>query len=117
MSALRQRLKKPELYLVVLAVIFTLLCVDTMREPQKQWSARGYLAAIHFYQRNLSSRLGGKVECRFEPTCSHYSEQAVERYGIGRGLRLTASRLSRCRSQVKAGTTDPVPQNVQAAQK
>jgi len=116
MSTLRQRLKRPEFYLAVLASVFVLMGADALREPQKQWSAHGYVVAVHFYQQHLSGRLVSRVQCKFEPTCSHYSEEAVERYGIGRGLRLTAARLWRCRSGVKPGTQDPVPENTQAAE-
>lgn len=34
--------------------------------------------------------------CRFEPTCSHYAIEAIERYGPLRGGWLAARRLSRC---------------------
>jgi putative membrane protein insertion efficiency factor len=114
MSTLRQRLKRPETYLTLLASVFFLIGADALREPRRQWSARGYVAAVHLYQRHLS--LASRVQCKFEPTCSHYSEEAVDRFGIGRGLRLTAARLWRCRSGVTRGTQDPVPENTQAAQ-
>jgi len=34
--------------------------------------------------------------CRFEPTCSRYTEQAIERYGIFRGSWMGAKRIARC---------------------
>ena len=46
--------------------------------------------------------------CRFQPTCSHYAEQAVERYGCVRGSWLTVKRLSRCHPFGGAGY-DPIP--------
>ena len=34
--------------------------------------------------------------CRFEPTCSEYAREAVEKYGVIRGSWLAARRLARC---------------------
>src|SRR5918993_12910 len=51
------------------------------------------LGAIHAYQATLSplyERLG--VRCRFTPTCSHYGEAVVGRYGVIRGGWLAAKR-------------------------
>jgi len=50
--------------------------------------------------------LEGIVACRYRPTCSEYSIQAVERYGIGRGLFLTVKRLASCTNDVPMGTVD-----------
>jgi putative membrane protein insertion efficiency factor len=46
--------------------------------------------------------------CRYEPTCSHYAEQAVRRHGVVCGLGLAAWRLLRCNPWSKGGY-DPVP--------
>jgi putative membrane protein insertion efficiency factor len=46
--------------------------------------------------------------CRYEPTCSHYAEQAVRRHGVVRGLALASWRLLRCNPWSKGGY-DPVP--------
>jgi hypothetical protein len=46
--------------------------------------------------------------CKFYPTCSTYAQQAVEQHGAARGLRLTLSRLLRCRPFSRGGY-DPVP--------
>jgi uncharacterized protein len=46
--------------------------------------------------------------CRYEPTCSHYAEQAVRRHGVVRGLSLATWRLLRCNPWSKGGY-DPVP--------
>jgi putative membrane protein insertion efficiency factor len=46
--------------------------------------------------------------CRYEPTCSHYAEQAVRRHGVVRGLGLATWRLLRCNPWSKGGY-DPVP--------
>jgi putative membrane protein insertion efficiency factor len=46
--------------------------------------------------------------CRFEPTCSVYAEQAIERFGACKGGYLAARRLLRCHPFSRGGL-DPVP--------
>ena len=109
MSALRKSLKHPGTYIAILFALGILLCVDSARSPANQFSARAYIAAVHSYQHISGKGLLGKyVKCRYTPTCSHYSEEAVQRYGITKGLELTASRLWHCRSSVPMGTADPL---------
>jgi len=45
--------------------------------------------------------------CRFEPTCSQYAREAVERYGAIKGTWLGAKRILRCQPLCKGGY-DPV---------
>ncbi|WP_205696223.1 membrane protein insertion efficiency factor YidD [Conexibacter sp. SYSU D00693] len=52
------------------------------------------VAPIRLYQRALSPLLGNR--CRYYPSCSEYAVQAIERYGILRGLVLAAWRVLRC---------------------
>ena len=47
--------------------------------------------------------------CRYEPTCSHYAQEAVSRHGLLRGGWLSLRRLARCRPFGGYGP-DPVPQ-------
>lgn len=49
---------------------------------------------IRAYQRLLSPALGER--CKYYPSCSEYSAQAIERFGILRGLVLAGWRLLRC---------------------
>ncbi|MCB0142314.1 MAG: membrane protein insertion efficiency factor YidD [Caldilineaceae bacterium] len=61
---------------------------------------------IRFYQRFLSPLMGSS--CRFHPTCSHYTYQAIEKYGVGKGVWLGARRILRCHPW-NPGGYDPVP--------
>jgi putative membrane protein insertion efficiency factor len=63
------------------------------------------LAPIRFYRRFVSPGLPAR--CKYEPSCSRYSVQAIERYGILRGLVLAAWRLLRCNPWSHGGH-DPV---------
>ncbi len=67
---------------------------------------RMVMALIRGYQRFISPLLGSN--CRFHPTCSHYTLEAVERYGVAKGLWLGAKRISRCHP-FNPGGYDPVP--------
>ena len=61
---------------------------------------------IRFYRRFLSP-LKPRM-CRFEPTCSAYALEALQRHGAVRGLWLALRRLLRCHPFC-AGGHDPVP--------
>ena len=65
-----------------------------------------FLACIRFYQRAVSPTLG--ASCRYEPTCSRYAYEAIERYGALRGAWLGLRRIARCHPG-RAGGYDPVP--------
>jgi len=64
------------------------------------------LSAIWVYQRTLSPLLPSS--CRFYPSCSHYSQEAVQKYGFVKGVWLGVKRLGRCRPLGGQGY-DPVP--------
>jgi hypothetical protein len=57
------------------------------------------------YQRIISPLLPSA--CRFYPTCSQYMRDAVERYGVARGVWMGVRRLLRCHP-FHAGGFDPV---------
>ena len=61
---------------------------------------------LRFYKRFLSPLLPSA--CRFEPTCSVYARDAIERHGLMRGAGLAARRLLRCQPLARGGF-DPVP--------
>jgi len=64
------------------------------------------LLLLRGYKRFLSPLL--PPMCRFEPTCSVYTMQAVEKYGAARGVWLGMRRLARCHP-FNPGGWDPVP--------
>ena len=64
------------------------------------------LVLIRLYQLTLSPLLG--TRCRFHPTCSAYTYEAIQRYGLLRGTTLGVRRLFRCHP-FHAGGIDPVP--------
>ncbi len=93
---------------VLLAAVL-LVAFDWLRMGDQQISARLYTSAVRQYQAVASPLLGRWAVCRYQPTCSEYSRQAVLKHGFPRGMVLTAQRLASCRSSVAPGTADPVP--------
>jgi putative membrane protein insertion efficiency factor len=63
------------------------------------------LLPLRAYQRAFSPLLGAR--CRYYPSCSEYAAQAIERFGILRGLVLAGWRLLRC-NPWSSGGLDPV---------
>jgi uncharacterized protein len=63
------------------------------------------VAPIRLYQRLISPALGPR--CKYEPSCSRYAVQAIQRFGILRGLVLAGWRLLRCNPWSHGGH-DPV---------
>jgi putative membrane protein insertion efficiency factor len=61
---------------------------------------------IHGYRLALSPLLGPR--CRYVPSCSHYTEEAIERFGVTRGGLLGLWRILRCHPFARGGL-DPVP--------
>jgi putative membrane protein insertion efficiency factor len=103
MQWLRRRYKT---WLAVL-ILMLALGVDMARAPRDQLTARFLLGSIHLYQATLSPRMGALgVRCRFKPTCSHYGEGAIRKYGAWKGSWKTAWRVLRCGPWTPAGTVD-----------
>ena len=65
------------------------------------------IGLVRAYRLLLSPSMGSA--CRFEPTCSVYSLQALEKHGAGWGSYLTLARLARCHPWC-AGGHDPIPE-------
>ncbi len=65
------------------------------------------ISVFRAYHLLISPLLGN--HCRFYPTCSDYACDAIELYGVLRGLYLTTRRLLRCHPW-HLGGIDPVPE-------
>ena len=63
------------------------------------------LMLIKAYKATLSPLLG--TRCRFYPSCSEYSRQAFQKYGMIKGARLTLWRLARCNPWNPGGVVEP----------
>jgi uncharacterized protein len=74
---------------------------------QVRRAARIGLLALRFYKAYLSILFAG--QCRFVPSCSQFSYEAVERFGLARGSWLTLKRLLRCHPFSRKFGYDPVP--------
>jgi putative membrane protein insertion efficiency factor len=97
MSSLLHRLKILSLYGVA---IMRLVTVGLL------------LGLIQLYRWFLSPFIGR--QCRFQPTCSAYAQDALKHHGVIKGLALTANRLRRCHPVKVLGASegyvyDPVP--------
>jgi len=66
---------------------------------------------IRVYQKLVSPRLG--ANCRYQPTCSSYAAEAIDRFGVVRGSWLGIKRIGRCHP-LRPGGHDPVPDNWRA---
>ncbi len=77
-----------------------------MNGPRPSPLARLLKGAVRLYQLVLSPWLGNN--CRYQPTCSAYAIEAIERHGALRGGWLAARRIARCHPLGGSGY-DPVP--------
>jgi len=72
-----------------------------------------FLFIIRIYQKTLSldhgflGKITGVKVCRFEPSCSEYTYQAIEKHGVIKGIYFGAYRILRCNPWSKGGW-DPV---------
>ena len=65
------------------------------------------MSLVRAYRLLLSPSIGSA--CRFEPTCSAYSLQALDKHGAAWGSYLTLARLARCHPWCDGGH-DPIPE-------
>lgn len=101
--------RQPQTWLALLLLLAALFLADSLRPPQHQASVRVFTAAVAGYHHYLHPLTGRFIRCRYQPTCSRYALEAVQKYGIAKGLALSVRRIRSCRSTVPQGTQDPVP--------
>lgn len=82
---------------------------DRLKSVPRNAPVRIALFALRFYKTYLSLLFAGS--CRFEPTCSQFMYQAIERYGVTRGVWLGTKRLLRCHPFSRKFGYDPVPED------
>ena len=73
--------------------------------PRRRWLVLPLIGVVRFYQLALSPWFG---RCRYQPTCSQYAIEALEKHGLLRGSWLALKRILRCHPWGGCGW-DPVP--------
>jgi putative membrane protein insertion efficiency factor len=108
---LRPAIKKRQRWICIAAVALAITAIcDWTRPPRSQVSVFAYNKIVIGGYRLILQPLGRHfIRCRFRPTCSVYSEEAMLAHGFPKGVWLTTSRLFRCMPWVPLGTSDPVP--------
>jgi putative membrane protein insertion efficiency factor len=93
--------------MLVGGILLVLLLAIAPLTVTPQTRVRVAVGAIHAYQGSVSHyfNLTG-IRCRFQPTCSQYAELAIAKYGVRRGVWMSARRLLRCNPMTPAGTVD-----------
>ena len=81
--------------------------------PQASVAVKAALMALRIYKAYLSVLFAGS--CRFEPTCSMYAYEAIERFGVMRGSWMGLKRLLRCHPLSRKFGYDPVPEKMEVA--
>ena len=75
---------------------------------ERSFGVRAALFALSFYKAYLSVLFAGT--CRYEPTCSRYAYEAIDRFGVLRGGWMGLKRLLRCHPLSGRFGYDPVPE-------
>jgi len=75
------------------------------KENGRRWWEGFSLNLIRFYQKFISPNFG--QNCRFYPSCSEYTYQAIGKYGLLKGLWMGIKRISRCNHFNKGGIDLP----------
>jgi putative membrane protein insertion efficiency factor len=81
--------------------------------PARRVGVKAALFALRIYKAWFSALFAGS--CRFEPTCSRYAYEAIERFGLARGGWLALRRLLRCHPLSRKFGFDPVPEDAPAS--
>ncbi|SON55438.1 putative membrane protein insertion efficiency factor [Hartmannibacter diazotrophicus] len=75
----------------------------------RSWTRRGAHFLIRFYQLTISGFIGR--QCRYLPTCSEYTDEAISRHGLWAGFWIGLARILRCHPWSPTGY-DPPPENL-----
>ncbi|MBR6655173.1 MAG: membrane protein insertion efficiency factor YidD [Alistipes sp.] len=78
----------------------------TLRNSCRRIVALPFVGLIRFYQKCISPLT--PPSCRYTPTCSQYTLEAIRKYGVIKGCWLGVKRISRCHPWGGSGY-DPVP--------
>ena len=63
-----------------------------------------FIKMILFYQKRLSPLISSTgIKCKYYPSCSEYTKQAIEKYGVLRGCMLGGKRILKCNPFSKGG--------------
>ena len=63
-----------------------------------------FIKMINWYQKNISKWIESKnIRCKYYPTCSEYTKQAIEKYGVIKGTGIGLARIIRCNPFSKGG--------------
>ncbi len=112
MPETRPASKRPRFRIKIIAAVALAAAAifDWTRAPGEQVSVALYeRAVVSPYRWLVRPVMATFVRCRYEPTCSQYSLEAVRAHGFPKGVWLTTKRLFRCMPWVPLGTHDPVP--------
>ncbi len=112
MSTLRPSKRDRRFWIKRIAALalFAAAIFDWSRPPSRQVSVYLYEhTVVAPYRLVVRPMLSLVIRCRFQPTCSQYSVEAVRAHGFPVGVWMTTKRLFRCMPWVPFGTRDPVP--------
>lgn len=82
------------------------MCREIKTKEKKSFTSYPFIVLIRFYQTAISPYT--PATCRFTPTCSQYSLEALKKYGLWKGGKLAVKRIMSCHPWGKSGY-DPVP--------
>jgi len=85
------------------------MCAEHEKPQNTGLAALVLLKVIRVYQLTFSAMLGRT--CRYLPSCSDYTSQAIIRFGAWRGLWLSVARIARCNPWGSEGY-DPLPEKL-----
>jgi len=101
-----QRRRRAMLSVTVLACSLGL--ADGLLPVERQHLTKLACRAIEFYQTAVSPRVfHGRKVCRFSPSCSEYTKQVLQKYGLYAGSAKAAWRLARCNPMAHGGVDLP----------